>query len=221
MLRSALVVLPLLLLAAGCWQIDTTPQRLTSFVGVPVEMCAEPWTDAENSPGVRVTFEWGDGSAPGHTSMEAEAPHFDCLFHTYTAPGTYDARVSIHPGINGQDRRNVVIDVLPQPTSYISVGGTCACHTTASFSATGLNSFLMATTAPGAPDPHSYTWDFGDGTPQVVTTTPLATHQYATPGTYTVFVAGYRAGWLNPADRTFDINGDAYAYSSTSATVGR
>ena len=32
----------------------------------------------------------------------------------------------------------------------------------------------------------SYTWDFGDGTPPVTVATPTTTHQYSTPGVYTV-----------------------------------
>jgi PKD repeat protein len=46
---------------------------------------------------------------------------------------------------------------------------------------------LVATTSPPAAS-GTYTWDFGDGSPQETTTAPTDQHSYGSPGSYTVTV---------------------------------
>ena len=122
-------------------------------------------------------WSWGDGT-PDTTGTSASQSH------VYNVPGTYTVTLRVldkwgrasapvtHVGDDGgrAGRQRAPTVVFSQP---ICTGRTCA-----------VNSAGSTDTDGGI---RSYTWKWGDGTPDTVTTsTNTQTHVYAAAGTYTI-----------------------------------
>jgi DNA-binding beta-propeller fold protein YncE len=69
----------------------------------------------------------------------------------------------------------------------------------------------------------SYSWDFGDGSPIAVTSTPSTTHVYPTPGTYTPTVTETDAAGTSTSQvftgQTASLNGSPAAEASASVVI--
>ncbi len=138
-------------------------------------------TIASATPGA-AQFAFGDG-ALGAAFAFPPASHTET--HDYSPAGPYTATLSI---------------ILPTgcPSASIAVGplAECACPEVIDLTASvagcaggGSAATVSFTgTVMGSPIGCTYHWDFGDGSPDVVTTVPSATHAYTTAGTFAVAV---------------------------------
>src|SRR5262249_3077278 len=122
-------------------------------------------------------FTFGDGSpAVTTTAPSAAAPH------TYAAPGMYTVTlIATDSAGNASTSASASITVSPPPGP------------TARLTVTPAGSPPLTATADGSASTStvpigSYRFDFGDGSPAVTTTAPVATtqHTYAAAGTYTM-----------------------------------
>ena len=124
-----------------------------------------------------VTWSWdfGDGSQPVTNAVTAT--------HTYTAPGTYIATLTVvdHHGCINTVSHGVKVNPLPIPVfswSTPSCSGNPVLYTDNSTVLPGYTGYVA-----------KWLWDFGDGTTQLVTlpASPNVTHIFAGPGmTHTV-----------------------------------
>jgi PKD repeat protein len=123
----------------------------------------------------QVSLSFGDGS-----NAFAESPGPTILFyHAYSHPGSYNVSVTS-------------TDAVGDSTAYgpvafpVTAGPAIAAKATPG--TTDVNSpiaFNASITSPGA-TPFSFSWDFGDASPNA--TTQNASHAFANPGTYAVTV---------------------------------
>ncbi len=123
--------------------------------------------DSSGSTGDIASYAWDFGD--GTTSTEPNPTH------TYQAPGTYTAQLTL----TGQDSTTSVstVDVAvdaPLQAVFTANPSTAATGTTVQFNSGG-----------SAGNITSYTWDFGDGT---TSTDVNPTHTYTQPGQYTVLL---------------------------------
>ncbi len=144
-------------------------------------------TPATATPPIDYTWEFGDGAVTGPPSSANTT-------HSYTAGGDYNVRLTA-ANAYGSATYNRVVSVKEGLTSVsfahdpaLPVEGEVV-----SFNA----DFARAT----ASHPITYTWNFNDGTPNVITTTPNVTHAFATLGNYTVALSAYN-GYGSP--RTYN-----------------
>ncbi len=138
-------------------------------------------TIASATPGA-AQFAFGD-SALGAAFVFPPASHTET--HNYSPGGPYTATLSI---------------ILPTgcPSASITIGplAECVCPEVTNLTATvpgcagsGSSATVSFTgTVTGSPIGCTYHWDFGDGSPDVVTTAPSATHVYTSAGTFAVAV---------------------------------
>ncbi|MBC3538927.1 PKD domain-containing protein [Rufibacter sediminis] len=126
---------------------------------------------------IRRRWDFGDG-----TSSEETDP-----MHLYTAPGTYQVKLSVWSGIVCTESVTKTVVVLPNPAASFTTANVCE--------GTAV-SFTNTTQARGS-GALTYTWTFGDNT---TSTQVNPTHQYAAPGTYTVSLAVKAA---NGCEQTF------------------
>ncbi len=131
-------------------------------------------TSNPNSPIVSYTWDFGDGqTGSGRTTT-----------HTYARAGTYRVRLTITDGLgrSAEATHVIVLGEGENPTAaFIVSPNDPEPGDPVAFNASG------STAAPG----HRivrYTWDFGDGSPIVVTSSPRTTKPsgYAREGTYTI-----------------------------------
>jgi PKD repeat protein len=133
-------------------------------------------------PLVGCSFLWafGDGGTLVTTVPSAS--------HVYTVPGTYAVAVTaICPGITPCATTTIAVDVprcCPVVTNILANVEDNECANGMGTSAT-VN--FSAITDP-TPAVGNYTWSFGDATPPVTNPGPNASHEYASPGAYTVQV---------------------------------
>jgi len=138
-------------------------------VGTPVTFNGSGSSDAD---GAIVSYAWsfGDGATGSGISPT----------HAYSAPGTYDARLTVTDDDGATDTRTRSLSVSPAanqpPTAAFTASPTTAQpNEWISFDGSGSNDPDGTIT--------SYAWTFGDGTTGTGTTT---FHRYTSPGTYTV-----------------------------------
>ena len=123
--------------------------------------------------GTYATYAWtfGDG-ATGSTAGGTES-------HTYTAPGTYRATVTLtdsNSTVATSNTQTITVTIPP-------LGATATASRTSGLAP--LSTSLGGTATGGLP-PYAYAWNFGDGsTPQTGLAAPTASHGYPIPGTYT------------------------------------
>jgi PKD repeat protein len=148
----------------GYITVDEAP--VAGFVGSPTSGCAPLTVNFTNqSTGTITSYDWdfGDGG-----SSTAASPS-----HQYPNPGTYTVTLTV-TGPCGSDAE--------VKTNYISVGATLV----ADFSGTptsGCSPLTVNFTDASTGDITSYDWDFGDGG---TSTAQNPSHQYTSPGDYTV-----------------------------------
>lgn len=214
-------------------QSDTAQTTVTVVNAPPV---AEAGTDIICAEGEEITFsgsftdpgsndthtyswDFGDGSAAVTGTLSPN--------HTYIDDGSYIARLTVtdDEGAVSEDTLAVNVENLApivNAGSDITADGGEIC------------SFYGSFTDPGSNDTHTYSWDFGDGSPPVNNTlTP--THVYADNDTYTVTLTVTDNNYASASDTLtvtilnvapiltvdpdFDINeGDTIELVSTSYT---
>lgn len=175
-----------------------------------VTQLASPWytvsangstsTDNDPTPIASYKFDFGDGS-PLVTQSGSTAQH------TYAGQGTYTVTlVCTDTGGYVSNTANVQINVVPPPENppvarlALSPVGTL-----------GVNADGSGSTDTDLTPIASYQFNFGDGTPAVVTNAPTASaqHTYANAGTYTVTLSAT------------DTGNNASAPASAGITVGQ
>ena len=119
--------------------------------------------------GTIVSYSWsfGDGGAGSGATIT----------HTYADDGVYTATLTVTDNDGATDTDTVVITVSNVAPTAVSGGQYNGVLNQAV-------SFTGSVTDPGTLDTHTYSWDFGDGTPPANGQT--VTHTYTTAGTFTV-----------------------------------
>ena len=144
----------------------TVPATGNEGASVAVSSAA---TDPGTSDVLTYTWAWGDAT-PNSTGASAS--------HTYTNQGSYTVTLTVTDGDGGtvtQTRTITIANVAPSVTTMVVPA-----------SAFEGSSFLAVAAAsdPGATDLLTYSWAWGDGSPNSTGTTP--SHTYANNGSYTV-----------------------------------
>lgn len=140
--------------------VDNTTSEIVTFFNTTTGAVSYTWT-------------FGDGSPPFTTASLAS------FTHTYSTYGTFTVTM-VATGANGcttTTTLTVVFDKFVSASFVVPLAEFSGCvpHTV-----TPVNASLNADT---------YTWNFGDGTPPVVTTSPIApSHVYTVGGSYTISV---------------------------------
>lgn len=163
--------------ACGCKPADTIVTPTPAVAPVPSfsVTLSSPYapsvaTFTNITIGDGVVYQWDFGDGGGSTDKNTT--------HTYTAAGTYVAKlVAVNGGGTRDISKIITIGALPAPTPLIFTSG---------------SSFLMfddVTFTNKTPYRNSYTynWEFGDGTSSQ-SRDSLVTHVYSTVGTYNVFL---------------------------------
>lgn len=142
-----------------------------------------PLVFSVSSSAVGATWIWsfGDGAIEQSTAFS--------IAHTYGRPGVYTATVSSSAASASSATISVTDSTAPPPPGAFVASMGCP--------ASGASSLKQAcnvsVTANGVPlasaSITNVTWDWGDGHTDPNQTTPVMTHTYASPGTYTVFAS--------------------------------
>jgi PKD repeat protein len=126
-----------------------------------------------------LTYQWdfGDGSSPVVTTNTTTS-------HTYAnGPATYNVTLTVTDGDGGTDAVTISVGV-----NNVAPTAVAAADRTRVNVGDTVNFDGSSSSDPGN-DPLTYTWDFGDGTPPVVTANPTTSHSYANgPATYNVIL---------------------------------
>lgn len=162
--------------ASGCTSTITAPITInplpvTSFTVTPNNGCTPLTSTFNNTSPVVVgnTYAWNFGN--GNTST-AQNPPAEIYTNATTADIVYNVQLTITTasGCSTTVSRPVTVHPLPV-ANFTAVPDTVCATTPVAF----LNNSTGATT---------YSWNFGDGTPVVTTTSP--SHPYTAAGNYTV-----------------------------------
>ncbi|MBN2002390.1 MAG: PKD domain-containing protein [Anaerolineae bacterium] len=135
------------------------------------------YTPSTAAPPISYTWEFGDGEVSG-------PPASSSANHSYTAGGDYNVRLTTanHYGSAVYNR------VVTVKEGLTSVSFDYDPELPVEKDVVSFNADFARTTAS---HPITYTWNFDDGTPAVITTTPNITHVFNTLGTYSVVVSAY------------------------------
>lgn len=149
------------------------------------------------APGVKVTSAWigSDVATQAMSGTSMASPHVAGAAALYLAANPTAAPAEVTQGILRTATHDVIADPAA-PNLLLFTGGLAApppdggdtAPPTASFSAKcsrgGCTFDGSAST--GVPTVASYAWNFGDGSPLAIGTSPTVSHTYASRGTYTV-----------------------------------
>ncbi|WP_192918542.1 PKD domain-containing protein [Salinigranum salinum] len=136
------------------------------------------------------SYDWafGDGTTTTGTTPS----------HTYAAPGTYTATLTVTDlvGNTDTDTRTVTVTDVTDPVAEAGANRTVHVNDQVSFDGTGSTDDVGVV---------SYDWDFGDGT---TTSGGTVTNTYTTTGTYTVTLTATDAAGNEGTDTaTIEVNG--------------
>ena len=168
--------------------------QLTTAV-LTVSADASGSIDADAQGITKYRFDFGDNTPPDSTI----APNAVAQ-HSYAAVGTYTVTVTAIDagGLTSAASTSITLDSAP--VAALTVTPLASPMFTVSADAS-------ASTDTDATPIASYRFDFGDGTPAIVTTAPTAAaqHTYALPGTYNVSVVATDAGGFASAPATASV----------------
>lgn len=164
---------------------------------------------ADGSPLVSYTFFPGDDGAPVTTSAPT-------LSYTYLAAGSFDAEVVVTDA-NGNQAESSIVTIKPTTSITVNPSG----HPVAALIVTPTSGTVPLTVtfdgsrsfATGSRSIQSYTWDFGDGSALLTTSSATTTHVYTSVGTFSPS--------LSVTDSTGEVSDDeARAEVKTAAAGG-
>lgn len=138
-------------------------------------------TFSVSSAAMGQTWQWsfGDGGTASTTAFSTS--------HVYNQPGVYTANVSSSGTVASSATITVTASTVttPPPPALFAASLACTPSTTlilpCNITATSNGSVLPASSITNV------SWDWGDGSFGPITSTPVNTHPYANPGTYTIF----------------------------------
>jgi hypothetical protein len=210
-LRTALLVVPLVV-ATSCFRLSSTTRLVLSApAGLPVEVC-ESIQEHDLEISAAIAIDWGDGSPLDESPVFWDDQLAICSSHTFATAGTYQGLVSVSPGTTGWNQRPLTINVSEADPNSIAASGTCTCHRAATLSASGVAAYLGSSPS----GPNTYSWSFGDGTTQVSPQAQVR-HTFPRRGTYEVTLTAVRPGYEIPR---FSQHGSAVAQVTSTVTVG-
>jgi PKD repeat protein len=175
--------------------VVTVPAPTASFTAPATAVANNPVQFTSTSSGTGITaytWNWGDGTPP-LTSADATP------LHTYAAAGTFPVTLTVtNPGgTNTSPARNITI--VAAPVATFTAPATAVAGQAVAFNSAGSVGTLA--------------WDYGDGS-----TGTAATHQYNTPGKYSISLVATSGGVsVTSAPREITINPDArFTYAAAS-----
>ena len=120
---------------------------------------------------VNYTWNFGDGNI---TTVSDPI-----ITHAYSTYGTYTVTLNVTDSEGKWDAtsRSIYVSALPVADFFWTPYWPQRCETV---------TFDASTSTPDGGAIVSYTWEFGDGTPKVIETTPITTHSYTATGDYIV-----------------------------------
>lgn len=148
--------------------VSTSGGTLTAGSPITFTISAQP--AAGSSAQIRgVEINFGDGvsidlGAVSGTNLNIQ--------HSYTSGGNYTVRVTATDFLNATTSAATAIVVLPQAPMSVVISSS------RTVSGTDANFTFTATVTPATTIVSNYTWNFGDASPSVVTTSPQTTHIY-------------------------------------------
>ena len=155
----------------------------------PVKFDASKSVDCDGDPVKNYVWDFGDFSPKVTTTKPV-------VNHAYEKPGTYPVTVTVTDKYGKPAKASCKTMVVPPPNSFQSIPPRLP--PTVVLKSNPQETMPTQPVHFDASDSHdyqgnpcvSYKWDFGDGTPQVTTTSPYTTHPYKESGTYPVKVIG-------------------------------
>jgi len=134
-----------------------------------------------------ITYTWnfGDGSPADVTTDSAIA-------HTFDAPASYTVWVTANNNYGSPAVYSQAVTINGRP-----VTNTTFTYTQTQASQAREITFDAAYEPTNATQPITYTWNFDDGTTPLITATATISHQFATSGTFTVWLTTTN-GWGTP-----------------------
>jgi len=141
------------------------------------------------------TFNFGDGQSTTTTVPTNTASH------TYTAPGMYTATLTALVSVNGTNKTVTG----PKCVAKVTIASPSSAQCTGLTATPGENRSATATVtyiAQNGAKLSSISYNFGDGSAPVVTTSTTANHTYAADGDYTIVATLSFTGTTDVADST-------------------
>lgn len=163
-----------------CTVTDSASQRASSEIVVSVAPALSLIATVNRiaaAPGTSLTFSalttGGTGSITyiwrfGDDSSSVGTP----VTHSYTAAGQYSVSVTVRDEAEGTASTSMVVTIADLVVTATP---------SATAVAPGVTITFISVASGGAGSPYAYSWDFGDGKKA---TGPIATHTYATEGSY-------------------------------------
>jgi gliding motility-associated-like protein len=190
--------------------ITITPIPVASFVPSSLTGCSPLTVNfANNTPGIGNTYTWnfGDPSSGANNTSGLTTPS-----HTYTTGTLQTYTVSLlAQNLCGADTRNISITVQPNSVNLnLTVSAPqlagCAPHTVKFYSS--------------SPGSNNFTWNFGDLSPTVNTTSPIDSivHVYNAPGVYVATLRGINGCSDTTGNITITVYGKPVPLFTPSAT---
>jgi hypothetical protein len=142
-------------------------------VGIPTTFTVTVAPASGGAPITRATIKFYKPSNGLTETQDLGQPNGATLIsHTFTQEGDYTISVTATDASGQSASATVPVTVLAaQPFTLTVTAGNGRIGQTISMTA-------IPTAGSGAPSVSTYTWDFGDSTPKVVTTIPVVTHVY-------------------------------------------
>ncbi len=167
----------------GCTAVQTELIHIlgptAGFTANPLGGCAPinvTFTDTSLTEGSAITqWEWSFGDGTPNVSTT-----FDTISHPYNIPNVYDIRLTVTDA-NGCTNTHVSPGYI-NPSQVIAsiINDTSGCRT--------VGEFYISSAGPSAGLPVTYSWNFGDGSSVVTSTSDTVTHSYPANGTYQVYL---------------------------------
>ncbi|MGE0566938.1 MAG: PKD domain-containing protein [Bacteroidia bacterium] len=151
--------------------IDILPAPVANFNHNPIQSCNVlnnvNFTDASINA---VQWDWNFGNT--NTSTLQVPPS-----QNYTSIGTHTITLTVTGSNTCQHTKTATVTVFPNPTALFVPLSTCVGSAT---------QFTNQSTSSATLPITSYTWNFGDGSPEINTQNPV--HTYTSANTYSVFL---------------------------------
>ncbi len=195
------------LLPTWVWPVDHKPPQVpqlpgdmgrlppyTGIVNVPVPLSVV----ATDPQGINLLYNWDlnaqvdkDGNGIFTDDNEGTSPSMNRVDAVYTTPGVYNVTVKVYEDPSDSRAewftvRRTTVTILAAGTGSPVITGLTSSPDDPDLTAPSV-AFSAAAYDP-AGHALSYKWNFGDGTPELTTDIPVASHTYAAANLYTVLL---------------------------------